>query len=1119
MPLLSASVLIGPASLPEQAGRGSGAGEAPSPEPFPSRALPEQGPERPGFYSPRGDGRLRRDICRILSSGGSRMELALILVYSILPWLLFVGLPLWLVSRRIRKKIGQSEARLRALEGRASEWNRVVRALDQLEARLRVPATEEAKKATPVAEPPQPVGVPPLPEAAAPEAVPSAIPEPGAPPEVEPAAAEESAPPPEVTPAPPPTAVPPPGYAAYRVHHPEEDAVAAAPGVPQGAPAEEPTWPSPQPPPQAPALSERWRPLERLFIEKWTGMLGAVILVAGVAFVGISMALRLSPFVRTLLIIAGSAALVAVAYSLRKKPAWVPLSLWLRSSGAATFLFACFGASAIPGLRWIEGMWPALGFLLLGIAANLYLAFAGGVQSFASLHVVLSLVPLMIIPQATVPLLLATLVTLFGILLSFRARWDAHLLITLLAYGVYHARWYVGMGIADESAGMRLVGLGCAVVAGAAAALVHYRKDYRSQALERIPFLTHLTNWGLLALAGLVYSIGTPLRGVALLAASVVVLFLARRGRSLGVRWLYLTDTLIAQGLAVAGILSFQPFVFDRLLVLAFLVVETALFARIVADEAEVILKRVGLFLLHASAAVLGFAGLTAAETTEPGLGAQHALIILAAALAGVVAHLYFQRTRGEAFDAITVYDVTVKSAAPPSLLGILTGFLVLSALANLRHGTWMATAALVAIAPMILLARRYASKGLAIGAWIALLPAHLYGWAELASDPSMATAGQLARLVPPLLLSALAIRFVPAVSLQAGLRRIAIYLAGIQVGLGVYFLCRPVSPLIPGVVWLALSLIALELASRLREGNAASVLHVGYLYILGFFAQYAVVYIQAEAYLGPLPARLLVEAFGLAVLAYWWVYRPGETMAGLKSWTRIHPLYLEALLLFLAAAVAVEAATQWRPVAWCVLALACLAGVLSARLAPRFRFYSLLFFWLSTLDLVIVTSGFATPSPLWYEHPGFTGGLAILLMIAYLIRSHGRLLLREVSFPLGLGGLSAWSCRIDARPALWVYYPFFICVALFLYWRFDQSMLTLLWAAEAFAVFVLSAVLREEQFRYMALAALGACLIRLIGYDLAQSDTLTRGVVFLGVGALMLSMNTVYNRFKERFK
>jgi uncharacterized membrane protein len=90
--------------------------------------------------------------------------------------------------------------------------------------------------------------------------------------------------------------------------------------------------------------------------------------------------------------------------------------------------------------------------------------------------------------------------------------------------------------------------------------------------------------------------------------------------------------------------------------------------------------------------------------------------------------------------------------------------------------------------------------------------------------------------------------------------------------------------------------------------------------------------------------------------------------------------------------------------------------------------------------------------------------------------------------------------------------------VALYLYSGFDKAILTLLWVMEAFAVFVLSFIHREQHFRYMALAGLGLCLIRLLGYDLAQSNTLTRAVVFLGVGMIMLLMHSVYNKFKSRF-
>ena len=92
------------------------------------------------------------------------------------------------------------------------------------------------------------------------------------------------------------------------------------------------------------------------------------------------------------------------------------------------------------------------------------------------------------------------------------------------------------------------------------------------------------------------------------------------------------------------------------------------------------------------------------------------------------------------------------------------------------------------------------------------------------------------------------------------------------------------------------------------------------------------------------------------------------------------------------------------------------------------------------------------------------------------------------------------------------------LSIALFLYWSFDSSILTLLWVVQAFAVFVLGAILRESHFRYLSMGALILCLLRLVFFDLARSATLTRAVVFLGVGAIMLVMNYLYGKYRERF-
>jgi hypothetical protein len=240
--------------------------------------------------------------------------------------------------------------------------------------------------------------------------------------------------------------------------------------------------------------------VERALIQNWTGILGAVIFVAGVSFLGIYTAVRLDPFLRFLMIVAAAAGLIALYAVLHRREGWGPLALWLRSSGAALFLFACAGAGGLPGLgiQWIYAPGPALLLLLLGMGANLFLAYAGGREEFASLHVVLSLIPLAIVPQAPMPLFIATGVTLFGIGLAYRTRWNRHLLATLTAFAIHHAAWYVRVGGSDAEATTRIIGASCALGVGVVAALAHYQRDYASRRLVRLPFLIHVGNWGLI---------------------------------------------------------------------------------------------------------------------------------------------------------------------------------------------------------------------------------------------------------------------------------------------------------------------------------------------------------------------------------------------------------------------------------------------------------------------------------------------------------------------------------------------------------------------------------------------------------------------------------------------
>jgi uncharacterized membrane protein len=42
--------------------------------------------------------------------------------------------------------------------------------------------------------------------------------------------------------------------------------------------------------------------------------------------------------------------------------------------------------------------------------------------------------------------------------------------------------------------------------------------------------------------------------------------------------------------------------------------------------------------------------------------------------------------------------------------------------------------------------------------------------------------------------------------------------------------------------------------------------------------------------------------------------------------------------------------------------------------------------------------------------------------------------------------------------------------------------------------------------------------VFRLIFHDLSSSGTIVKAIVFLGVGSILLLMNSLYNKFKDRF-
>lgn len=338
-----------------------------------------------------------------------------------------------------------------------------------------------------------------------------------------------------------------------------------------------------------------------LIAEHWVGLLGAIILVAGVGFIGVYGALFVSAFYRFLMLVGGSVLLGTTAFYLHRKEKWQAFAGWIGSASAATFLFACLGASTLQGLKWVDSFESGVGLIAFGIVANLFVAWILASQTHASLHTVLSLFALAFIPPTLHGLIIATIVVLVALSFSYRYRWDLHLIIVLLSYLAFIVFYKLHP---DLSTLIIHVGKISIVAVCLVAALIHYRKDYAQKDVPGLAALAHLLNW-LFVIVGLVlYATGSRWDSIPIGVASIALFVLAQYAKRIKVEWVYLIDTIMSEFFAIAAILLLSRFQIDYFIIAGILFFETQFFYLISKNESETI-RAFGLLLTIISSAAL----------------------------------------------------------------------------------------------------------------------------------------------------------------------------------------------------------------------------------------------------------------------------------------------------------------------------------------------------------------------------------------------------------------------------------------------------------------------------------------------------------------------------------
>lgn len=1122
--------------------------------------------------------------------------------------------------------------------------------------------------------------------------------------------------------------------------------------------------------------SDFWKNAEKKFLENWTGILGAVFVVAGTGFLGVYAALKVSPLFRYMMLSITALALYFISYYVNKKEYWKNISLWIRSSGAAIFLFACIGAGGIKALRFIDDPAKALILIVFGIILNLFTAYINKKQIFASTHVLLSVVSLMItVPAASLnPVFMiiifcvAAIITTIALIPFFYSKWSYHMLISLLSFEVFHIYWYGYLSKPiDDMTNLFAISGFCLI--GLTGILSHYSDIYKNEKFNGRTFFDHSILWLITGIGVFIHKLGTPVSSVVLLLLSMATYFNSKRAKEKGISWLFITDSVISQILAVISAFSAYRIGLDENIIMVFLTIEILLFSYIVLLEKNKLLIRISTVFIY----LISIVDLLIFYINYKSFNIVSIFLIILSYC------IYLFRTRDN--DDSYIMDEKISGDLKMSIVGILTGLFPLLLLRYINETnyisvlsvstiiflTWFAKklrrdgmlfslffsygitvfyhynqsmdkypahklaidSVLFFLAPfiMLLISKIHKIKSRMINPfiYIQLFSVILFSYKILAfynikylnfswllfslyylflskkdhllkgkeaisfkisslysgylliafflfrnllirpvdiamfkhlsfnqaidifsiivfmiwyyfKDEFLINNNILDKNLRPLFLELAAITVIytsldlsdviyrPIISIFISflfinlgkrfdsLSRLCLYsyipffisailntkrflllphsnidneilkdmfliavsyishltfvifnrdgkllsyvkpvyedkiflsfcemmrrLSGIliysftiySIFFSIYFFST-ISDLIPSVVLILLAVLYMEyskyITNKYNNDNTLSgsadehIMLSSFFLIIAFLLRHFLVDIQSGFYVaGLIQIRTLIEFFSGICMLYIVSFNIPQNKIERPLYKYVFPFSVEILLGFSIAAIYINLDPGWQHLALMAVSFILVALGREKRFS-RLRFYSFFTYLASIIHTVFIVSNYVNPSLTMLGQSWVKGVFGIISQLVFLVLIYKNNIFENIFYPDSLSFLSKVDKKMLGFYEYLTFYPLLIGIALFFYYSFSSSILTLMWMLEAFSIFIISIVLVNNHFRYVSMAAVGLCLLRVIFYDLANVDTLARALVFIVSGVILIFMNTVYNKYKGRFE
>ncbi|HNF24994.1 MAG TPA: DUF2339 domain-containing protein [Leptospiraceae bacterium] len=866
-----------------------------------------------------------------------------------------------------------------------------------------------------------------------------------------------------------------------------------------------------------------WQKTEKSLLENWTGILGAVILVLGVGFLAAVAFIIVPPFVRFLIIsgFAGSVYWIS-GYIKRKDESWEKLSDILFSTSAVIFLIACIGSYGISGIKFIEDPLFSIPFILLGLGVNLYAGYSRNKETYASLHIALTFIGLASAPQNLVILFIASAVTLLAVRKNYAVRWDWHLFLTAFSYFCFHIYNYSERESAVKSdAFLRISGIILVSSVYINALYVHYIEAfYSEEKLPRTALLTHISSWIFLGISLLAYSTGSQWTPIYILAVGAGAFVLSQTAKRRNIRWLYVCDMWAAEALILIGIFGLEKWDIPIFVLILLSGVQAMIFALWNIHEKSPILAGSSVLLLSVFQGTMAVIVILNQERAA-NLDFRDILNLSAFTVFVFLEGIYYHYSKKIGTDFLNENRILYWISEIP---GFIFAVSFLSLYAYIDRQIYAPAAFAALICGIGFYRNRIQSPGIGAGLLFLFIISLTDSWNDMKSFGSEKPLDFLSETAPHFFSIFFLMKFSYIREFDRKFSIPFLYIFNTHLLLSIHFFTAGVSPFLTGVSALLISLILTEFSENSSltgfiedSGSSKHLIINSLIFSAVFLYRHLLIHLQSGAYLWIFPVRFWIEIFALSAFIFI-LFRKSSIYSFYNE--NIQPFFAELSLLFFVLAGLTVLPEHWSPPYWAALALVCyLISNVKIMDLSRFAQYSLIIQAVNCFYIAFISSSEDNPGGLWQNSKWIPALAAIALTFPYLYLLYGSFRQKEIKYPGYLSKADRVSVLAQNRVFSLAFYPFFAAVFLFLYWSASGAILTLLWVVFAFAVFAFSLLVKEQHFRYASLGILFFCIFRLIFHDLSSTGALTRAFVFVGTGIILLIMNSLYNKYKDRLE